>query len=333
MLTARALELALLCSSPSVPEVEVTPRPASYELQWTAPQDCPDDEVVRRRIAALVEPPDDGDGVLYVRASVEATAAGFTLALATEYLGHRSSRTLEASRCADLGEATALMVATSLEPTFVAPEAARRALPDDSPSSPETDEGSAEPPPRADSPEPVLRDSPGRARPELVLRIGARVEYGSLPGVAGGSDLAFGLAWPRARLEIRGTHLWPRFGSGPRDTGGAFQLGAVGVAGCARLWARSVEFPLCAGLEAGALRVASRGLSPAVTVHNPWLAPLASAGLAVGGRRLRFWSTTEVAIAAVRSRIVIADELAFQSVPVSLRLLAGLEIVFAIKGG
>jgi hypothetical protein len=53
-----------------------------------------------------------------VRGVVEETASGFSLALQTEYLGHRSTRHIEGRHHAGLGEATALVIATALEPNL-----------------------------------------------------------------------------------------------------------------------------------------------------------------------------------------------------------------------
>ncbi len=97
--------------------------------------------------------------------------------------------------------------------------------------------------------------------------------------------------------------------------------------GCGLLGTRKIEVPLCAGLEGGALRVARRGQ----TLHAGWVAP--SLGLGVGwrGEHLGVWSLVEGALAAYGSRILLGDEVLWETGVLSARLLSGIEVYFSIE--
>jgi hypothetical protein len=345
------LVLALAITAPEEALVPAPVNPRTYELEWNAPAGCPDADSIRKRISSLIATDRQGEGILFVRGVIEQTASGFSLALQTDFLEHRSTRRIEGTRCSDLGEATALVIATALEPGLNASHGPKsESIPEPATASQPQPQPKPKPE-RKQKPErgPTLARQPNtavvgggfgdeasvpqrnRAPSHFTLRSGLHLEYGSLPAIGGGIDLAGVLNWDRLRLELRGAYLWPRTADGPANTAGRFQLGAVGTALCGRLWAGRVEFPLCAGLEAGAMRVDSRGALPANTIHNLWLAPLVGAGVAVAGQRFGFWSLLETGITAVGSRTFIGDELVFASFPASFRVKVGFEILFAIK--
>lgn len=332
------------------------PKPASYELHWSAPESCPDAESIRERIAALVPEPEGGEGVMVVEGMIEATREGFALELATEFAGGRSSRRVEARRCADLGESTALVVAIALEPSLteedgLVPEASggdsaarTGAAGGERPGSAahesgderrqaETDERDVREPASSSSRAPARWRPRSRSNPtDLFARLTLLLELGSMPRVGGGNALAIGLLWPRFRMELSGMYLWPRRADGPADSVGLYQLGSAGARGCLRVFGGPTEFPLCAGIEAGGLRVDSRDLDPPRSLLAAWLAPLLGVGVALRRGRAGFWSMAELGITAVGTRILVRDEVAFRSLPVSLRFVAGVEIFFAAPG-
>lgn len=164
-----------------------------------------------------------------------------------------------------------------------------------------------------------------------MLRLAPKLEVGTLPAFGGGLELAVGLAWRRLRLELHGSHSWPRQAQGPGPSAARFQLGVVGARACGRPRAGPVELPVCLGLDGGALRADSLGLRPATTVHGPWLAPSLGVGLAAGGSRVGVWTLVEGSATVVWSRILVGEETIFRPFPVSARWLAGLEIAFAIQ--
>ncbi|HWB75351.1 MAG TPA: hypothetical protein VG755_10350 [Nannocystaceae bacterium] len=333
VLVGGVIVVAAVAAEPVVPPAVV---PATWELEWRAPAECPDAAAIREQVAALVPDPRSGEGVLHVDAKVEPRRDGFALQLRTEFFERHDAREAEARACEELVDVVALVVAISLDPSLDPTQRSPQLVVPPEPvvtpaASPEhharaTDVSSGV----------VARELPRRSRARRVpdawsLRPAAQLEIGSLPRVGGGFDLALGLVWRWVRVELHGAYLWPRRAAGPRDSGGRFQLGLVGVRGCARPRIGRVELPVCLGVDGGAMRVDSEGIDPKRTLHGPWIAPTAGAGVAVGGARVGFWTLVEASAGVVRPQIHVGDASLFRTSVVSGRWLAGLEIFFAIQ--
>lgn len=330
----------MLSSAAQSPELR---RPAVYELTWEAPSECPDEAQLRKRIAELAPDPAGGEGVMLVDATVVQGPDRFAVRIVTDFAGHRDERTVESETCTDLGDATALVVAVALQPGGIDSGAA--ASPKVVPRPPVL----PEPQLPVDSVQPQTTRSsvtvvaePGRQPPTgtrlshrssvpqgVHLRIAPLLEYGGLPSVGGGTAMAVGLLWPRWRAELFGLYLFPQPQTFDR-TRSLFQLGAAGGRACHRLFAGPVEFPICLGIEAGALRAQTRGQQPGTALSLGWLAPSARAGVAVGGKRVGFFAAGELAVSTLIPRILVGEESVFDSRAVSLRAFAGLEVFFAI---
>lgn len=332
----------MLCA-PAEPSEQRTP--AVYELTWTAPTGCPTEEQLRESIAELVPDPSGGEGVMFVDATVVQLPQRFSVRIVTDFAGHVDERTVESATCTDLGDATALVVAVALKPRLVGPG------PPESPHAVPSPPLRREPkrPPDAVQPETVRlpatveQDRQPRSvsstairRPQrwpapgqALLRIAPLLEYGTLPSGGGGAALSAGLLWRRWRAELFGLYLFPQRQTFDR-TRSLLQLGAAGGRACHRLFAGRVEFPICLGIEAGALRAQTRGQRPGTTLNLVWLAPSARAGMAVGGRRVGFFAAGELAFSTLIPGILVGDETVFESRVVSVRAFAGLEIFFAI---
>lgn len=335
------------------PVVPPPPTPARWELEWAAPPACPSAAEIREQVAALVPTPGDGDGVLYVSATVEPRGEAFVLTLRTDFSGRHDEREVRAHVCGELAEAVSLVVAISLDPALAVttPPALERstAVPEPEPSpspspQPESPQPESHPTPQTAEPRatPPTASLPGDASPQpskrsrsptaWMLRLAPKLEVGTLPAFGGGLELAVGMRWRWWRLELHGSHSWPRRAVGPGGSAGRFQLGAVGVRGCGRpRVGRVVELPVCLGLHGGALRVDSEGLQPPTTVHGPWLAPSLGVGLAAGGPRVGLWTLVEGSATLVWSRVLVGQETVFRPFPVAVRWLAGVEIAFAIE--
>jgi len=340
-----ALAVLVVAWAAIEPAVPLPPIPARWELAWVAPPTCPDAAVIREQVAALVPQLGEGDGVLYVDAKVEPRGDAFVLTLRTAFLERHDEREVRARACGELAEAVALVVAISLDPSLAASSpAVPEPEPTPTPTPTPTPADPLGPPSTLATPlelpttsEVSLRTEapPQRRKPRppnaWMLRLAPKLEVGTLPAFGGGLELAAGVLWRWWRLELHGSHSWPRRAPGPGESAGRFQLGAVGVRGCGRPRAGRVELPVCVGLDGGALRVDSEGLAPAKTLHAPWLAPSLGVGLAAGGTRVGFWALAEGSATAVWSRIRVGEETIFRQFPVSARVLAGLELVFAIE--
>lgn len=332
----------MLCA-PAEPSEQRTP--AAYELTWKAPPGCPTQEQLREGIAALVPDPSGGEGVMFVDATVVQLPQRFSVRIVTDFAGHVDERTVESATCTDLGDATALVVAVALQPRIVGP--GRPESPHAVPSPPLRREPKRPPdrvdreitrppaaveqdrqPPSVSSTE-VRRPQRSSAPQQFHLRIAPLLEYGSLPSGGGGTALSAGLLWRRWRAELFGLYLFPQRQTFDR-TRSLLQLGAAGGRACHRLFAGRVEFPICVGIEAGALRAQTRGQRPGTTLNLGWLAPSARAGVAVGGRRVGFFAAGELAFSTLIPGILVGTDSVFESRAVSLRAVAGVEVFFAI---
>ncbi len=340
------------------PEVPPPPIPGAYELSWTAPATCPGAAELRAQVARLAPELGPGDETMTVRGRVTATATGYALSIQTDFLGQTDRRDVESERCSDLAEATVLVIAIALVPELGRSDGKPPPRPTFGPGPGLVPDPDSDPPPRPAAPResptassdpeaPPLwaeveadpaSDGPAPApsvRPTAVaIRAAPMLEFGTRPRVGGATQLAAVVLWPNWRAELVGSYLWPQRGSGPPDVSAArFQMGSVGARGCFRARVGPVELPLCTGLDAGVFRTDSRGLSPATTLQFPWVAPVAAAGVGWSGRRVGFLVMPEVALVVSRSSIEVGGREVFRTRVVSGRLLAGLEIFFAIDPG
>lgn len=334
--------LALAAPGP-VPDPPM--HPATYELQWTVPLGCPTAESIHEYIARLAKQSSTGKGTLEVVGRIEPIGNEFLLTLETDFFDRHDERTAIASDCSELSESVALVVAIALDPslgTSVDPVyehetdlsemqvAVASTQPTDELES--VDLGPSDqtfrPPPHRPSKRTVRRGT--KTAPEAILfRLAPEFEYGRVPPSGGGVELAIVVTWPRIRFETYGSYLWPRRASGPSGSSGLYQFGSAGLRGCGRPRARRVEFPVCLGLEAGAMRVDSRGLNPATILNGRWLGPSVGVGVAVSGRRVGFLTLAEGSVAAFGSRIFVGETVVFRP-RFAARILLGIELRFSI---
>jgi hypothetical protein len=96
------------------------PAPASFELDWSAPDGCPDGNAIRADALRLAGASAVGSHHLKAKASiVAAPPAGWNLSLATELDGVPGERSLAGGSCQSLAEAATLMLALILNPDLV----------------------------------------------------------------------------------------------------------------------------------------------------------------------------------------------------------------------
>lgn len=321
-------------------------RPAAYELEWSAPAGCPDQEEVEARIAALSEGATGGEGVMAVRGDVEERGHGFAGTIVTVYDGRVDERRVDSENCDDVVDAAALVVAVALAPELDASDPIR--VPEPEPEPPAEPLAPSigvvqprQPEVQASAGEGVAlvveTDPPASRRPRrnrrptgIGIRLGPRIEFGGLPRVSGGLDLAVGLLWPRWRAELFGAYLFAGR-SGRQGAEAVYQLGVAGLRGCHRLFAGPIELPLCAGLEVGGMRVDSRSLEQQNTLLYPWLAPSAATGLGFSGSRFGLVALVEGAIPVFWSRVLVGTDNVFQNRPYSLRGMISLEVKFSFS--
>lgn len=262
-----ALAFAVPVQTPSKPRVEA-PR-ATIELDWQAPPSCPSAdqlrERVRRYLPELDEPLAPGATPMRARAIVEDESSAHVVELRMDNAAGQSVRRFSAADCELLTDAVALVIAVTWDPveaSLVLEEGAGGEAPVAPPP--------PEPPPPAPreglspSPTPSARSSSSsastatRPRDRGAARLGLRVfgggGYGPTNaafGSLGGSVAVFSRRW---RALVDGRWVLPRAVRLTGTVGGRFEAWTVGGAGCFVPARGRLEFPLCAGFEAGQLR-------------------------------------------------------------------------------
>lgn len=315
--------------------------PAAFELAWQAPAGCPDGAEVLRRLARLA--PGRPAPALRADGSIAPLVDGtWRLQLALRGPGVADTRTIEAADCSALGDVAALLLAIAVAPeTTARRHAAGATAPDDRPSLPlpprepvaapsiaappglELEDVSTAPTPRR-SP----GDSPGGVRGALRLAGGA--EVGAIPAWSPSAALGAALLGAGWRVELAGTYSARTLAYDERSVGGRLQLGAGALRGCAVPRWRRFEFPVCGGLELGALRGVGRGVASPRPAVDLWVAAQLGAGAAwVPGRRVALVAALDVSIALRRPGFHVASlgELA-RSQSIGLRPTVGVELRF-----
>lgn len=313
---------------------------AAVEFRWDAPAGCPDEAVVVAELERLLGGPlatRPGPRLTAIARVRQEPGGSYDLRLWTVRDEGTLQRSIVHTQCDALAKAGALVAAMAIDPDVlermaegteaaaVAKEA--RTVED------------AEPPPEPEvKPEPKPAPAPAPVRERRAralrgaLRIGAGVSYGDLPGAGAMLRLTPALLWPRARIELEASYgpvRKARFDDRP-DQGADLQLASAAVRGCPVLRKGRVEFPLCAGVELGA--VYGRGVGFAVTTEGRLLfaaLQLAPGVLFAPHPRVAFGAIVEGAVHIARPRFVVAGSgEVFRSAPASVRALAAIEVRF-----
>jgi len=257
-------------------------QPASFSLSWQAPDDCPGESYVRGAVEQLL-----GGGPLpparvTARAVVDHVASDrWQVHLTTVRDGATGERVVESQSCQSLADATALIVALTIDPERVAarapsPSPSTSALapiasaagpassaPTPIPSATPSATAAATPPSASSSPVPVpdrAREAPPARptvlRPTLVaLFAGVGGDVGTLPRATLAIDAGIAVTLGAFRLEGYGTYLTAQatYAAILPSLGTNVHLLAGGLRGCfipLRGW---IEAGGCAGLELGDL--------------------------------------------------------------------------------
>lgn len=289
------------------------------ELDWRGPAGCPDARHVEATIARLVgRSMSDEDPLTHVRARVRSQGEGFVVDLRARTMNAEDHRTIRASRCAVLADATALIVAVALRPlettraldsTFSEPISAEPATPwpeapavppapapdapgAEQPSAPEPARtpgpSASEPPPAGieplggNAPAEAERQEPSRRPLRVGLSATAGPGFNVLPGVAAelrGSVALLGRAW---RVEASAMHWFSRTTrvTSAQQPSVQVALTGGGIRGCYVLGRDSLQIPMCTGLEAGAMLGRGRGATVLPRASRSlWLAAPVGPGL------------------------------------------------------
>ncbi len=333
--------------APSVPEL-VSPAAEAVVLTWEAPAGCPAAVAVRRAMGGYLGGGPSAEAGAAVRAVAQVTRSGgrYRLALRTETASGASTREITAEDCAVLVDATAVIVAIAVDPSTVlgrgdaAPKPVEPDPVEPEPAPVEPEPAPVEPEPEPEPIVPIVDDAapelspPSEPRVRFGVRVGGGVDFGVLPGLAGGLRLAgaaFGRAW---RAELRGDFWFPRTAIVQDGIGGRVRLWSLGGRGCGvpRVERIGLEFPLCAGLESGAMHgePVGEGVASPTPSRRFWLAADGSAGLAWAPRRfIALVVQAELVVPLVRAGFRVGDDVeVHRAGPVAGRALLGLEARF-----
>lgn len=259
---------------------------ASPDVSWEVPVSCPDRVALVGAVEEIVGRVWD-ETSMRVQGQVSQTETGFRLELAIEADDGRDEHVVDGPSCTAVVDAAALMIAVSLPepskgiaPAIVTERAAARApAAEPEPEKPPVIAATASPG-NADVEQRQAETRPRRRGVDAVyLRPGIGLDLGSVATVTAGARLAIGLRIGRFGVETRGSYWAPRASRLADGRGARSSVGNADLRACGALGRRPLLVPICAGVEAGALR--SRGLSVpgARTRLAPWVAANLGAGL------------------------------------------------------
>ena len=275
--------------------------PPRVALRWNAPDDCPDD-------AELIHAVEDFLGQtlaeareqqLSVTVNVAGTDGAFAAKLRFKGSGGVEERYLEHPECSKLMEASALLIALSIDPERVkarkqAPQ--RQAVPvvatpvAESPSPTSQPAPFTQPEPMHDEPAPTASHEPAVQTEAMRVRLDVfgLVGGGALPTV--GPGLGADLALRRGHFEVGAIgHYWlPRSAAVPGSTSADIQLSlaTLGAELCGLPWLGAWSLRGCAGAAAADLWGKGQGVEQPRTRHAFFPALTARLTFGYGRRRL-----------------------------------------------
>jgi hypothetical protein len=262
----------------------------TWSLAWEAPADCPSEGSVRDAVAQLLGSSAPPPASVSARAVVQRTSSDhWIVQLTTVREGARGERVVEATSCPSLANATALIVALTIDPERVAahtpaatPSASASTTPTVAAAAPSTvsplpsaSASVASPPPPAPSsrPAPVPVPAPSVAPPRdpapvtpadqgplvshrFALLLEGVGDLGTLPHLSDGLTGGFAITFDALRLEAFGTYLFsqPAYAASIPFLGSNIDLLTGGLRGCYVPPGRVIELGACAGLELGQLQ-------------------------------------------------------------------------------
>jgi hypothetical protein len=291
----------------------------TFTLSWQAPDGCPATSDVRAEVARLL----GGEILLPASRRFKAVASVvhgpiWSVSIETELAGRSGRRTLEAASCQEVADATALILALTIDPDVAASHATRQQLP-----APSVSADTRPSPPKV--PAPV----------DFLLGVQGTGNQGTLPSVDVGLGGSVGVVGRRFRVELRGAYSLRRdqVADAPAPSGayGRFNLVAATLAGCFNLGRQAWAFGPCADAELGVVSAQGFRISQSISARSLWVAMGAGgyAAISLGPH----WSVPlhlDVLAPLARPEFVFTNvpSRVFQAPPVGVRVSAGVELHF-----
>jgi hypothetical protein len=294
-------------------------------LQWRAPEGCPDGGRVRDEIRRFVATGAQTGTVDRVDVDAKVVREGdrYVLELDLKLPTGALHKRIEADKCEVLASAAALVMAVMLDPTAVVEtvDAPREPTP---PQAPVTKP--IEPTP------PVPPPPPPKRRVQGLVRIFGVGSYGAMPRFGGALGGSIGARIGRARVEAVAFGEFPqrRHHEVETQAGARIDLWTLGARGCFAPNIKRVDFPLCAGIEAGQMRARGFGLATTRNAIAPWLAfPFGAMVMWAPVPRFAFGGGVDAWVAATRPTFDIEGlGVIHQSQRAGVRIHAGFEVRF-----
>jgi len=228
-------------------------------LEWTAPPECPNEQLVTSQVSALA-----GETLARQPLSVRARiVAGnehryrLELRVATR---EEDARVIESDDCQKLAEATALIVSLHLS----------------SRAKSESKDVNVAPPPAAPLPPETRPPERAARRTHGGLGVDVSGDLGTLPTIAWGAGFRGYVSRGLLRGEL-GAMLWPRSeatAQSPFGGGASISLRTLALAGC-WTWEPRLGLSGCFRVEGGILHASGFGISRPSTSNGLWLAGFA----------------------------------------------------------
>jgi len=314
---------------PNLPPVGAPVAPAAVQeaVVWNAPPQCPVQATVEASIAELAGRVPLAEEIR-IRAEVQRRVEDWELRLTTATGRAPTTReqVFHADTCESLADATALLVAVLMDPVATAGTVARRTAPVVRPPQLERETEPGPPPPR--TPAPTTATSP-RPNWSFGVQLGVGGEYQAVPRGTGGARLSLFAQRPGFELRLAGSYWLPRRTEGTDQPGAVVQLGTAELSPCWVPTTGRLQFPICAGVEAGGIRGDGIDVDRARGPTIAWLA-------ATVGPGIRWWVRPRVALVAdlqgygalLRAQLTLGDDAEVLHEPSTLgfRGLVGLSI-------
>lgn len=294
-------------------------------ITWAAPAGCPDvaslQRRVERRLGRTLEGVDASVDVVVTR-----TGGRFVARVATV------ERTLTSTRCHDLADAVAVIVARIASEAIARAEARQVEVDEDQIVIHEPPRPYVAPPPsgteQVDRPEPIAAGSGYVPRPWTIgLRMSALSGIGLIPQVGLGAELAVSVRAGRHLAEL-GVARWAHSAAQFID-GNPVNIDVDLDVTVARYGWRPAVMPLRAwiAVEVGNMRGGGIELPTAQIEDSRWIA--AGTGFGVAWQMtpwIRLFGSTEAMVAIERARFSNGDMIVYAPSPMSVRTTCGLEV-------
>lgn len=295
-------------------------QPAPLELAYRAPPECPPSSALFDAVSKLVK--EQPSEPFRVRVAIASEGGKYVAHIAPS---DGSERTLSGDTCAEVVEATSVVLALAINPKQA-----------DSPG-----DESERPAPTPEAKRAPVAGAVAQAH-AVVSPVAAPLRFlagaaltgdlGTLPGFAFGASARAGVVATWWSATADGSYFFPKNGALENESsqGGRFSLWTIGASGCGAPHPGDVRFELCAGPEFGRIQGDALGVSYGQNTHGFWLALRGGPELTLaiaGPLRLRLGVAAAVPVAG-RHLFTLDGNRVHRPSSVALRSALGIDVVF-----